>query len=189
MNEWLRKRRTLVISIAVLLALGMLIITISRVDADDRHVEAAPPSPSSEEPAPETNLLDDSLTAQFGQVIRYPFGLEITVSQPQVGRRTSTSSGDIGVRIVLVTVTMQNTSKKPIDTSGAQITATLNGDETSTIYDPAKGVPGYPGKVLQTGEIARGKVGFSLFLKTEGDLKIQVKPSTAVDAALFVGRA
>jgi hypothetical protein len=188
MNTWLKKRPTLVLLVAVLLAASGLIIFLSRLESDARPVEEALPSPStSEEPSPET--IEDPLVAPFGQVARYPSGLEITVSKPAEGRRTSTSSGDTGVRIVLMTITMQNTSKKPIDTSDTQITATLNGDETSVVYDPDKGVPGYPGTVLQTGQIAKGKIGFSLFLKDEGDLRIQVKPSAEADAALFVGRA
>lgn len=134
---------------------------------------------------------DSALSAAFGDRRTWPNGLAITVSQPRSITPSSTAYPQ-AARAAVFEVVIENGTSSPYKPSQLALRATVAGQTTQEVVDPAQGLAGY---VAAEQDVAPGRsldltVAFAL-PKQPVDLRILVQPDVidAVPAAAFSGTA
>jgi hypothetical protein len=171
---------------------GLVIVASTFSQLGDDIKGAAPSVAAPIAPAQSAGTVDqDSTTGSFGQNIKWPDGVNVTVSAPKPYRPSSSAAvTGAPARLVSVTVTLTNGSDKNIRASGTILNATANGERADQIYDSAKGVGGSPDSTILPGKSVKYTVALGLPSKDAVDLQVELQPSFGFgyQSAIFTGK-
>lgn len=140
---------------------------------------------------PTVNQAVRPLDASFGDRRTWPNGLAVTISQPRSIKPSATAYPQ-AARAAVFELTVENDTATTYKPSQLALKATIGGNPTQEVVDPAQGLGGYVAaqEDLAPGRSVQLTVAFSM-PQQPADLRILVQPDVvdAVPAVAFAGTA
>jgi hypothetical protein len=142
------------------------------------------PEPYTESPAATPTPTDDGI-AKFGETWKYDDGVAMTVSKPQAGVSTESSTNP-GAKLTVLTLTITNGGKTPLKPVGfATVTYGPEGVPAEQVYDSAQGLAENWPQTILPGKKATIKAAFAMPADSK-DVTLTISPTFEHAEAIFV---